>query len=202
MPTIFHRMRESGNRIINPLDPYLPSETFEDYYNDPFVLDLVMNTLALPRTCVWFFPPSQANGMDLFQYLDNQYNQAAQAWWTRDVQTLLLVMDEVIEVFGRTGKILHKVMGCGFSPELWDAILTSATRFLPLCALVDVECAFKIIRALYEMTDKGDVTLMRLIGSMPLQDQAGLLLFVRSLQPGFLTHNIEAAIMGGPFAYR
>lgn len=107
-------------------------------------------------------------------------------------------------MFRGASEILRIDGGCGWGPQLYRTTVAMALLFVPLLAELDIECVVDLIRSMYTMTDKREMTLRRLIAALSPQHQYSLriLAYQNQLdQPSFLGQNILAIFNGRHLDY-
>ncbi|KAG4435646.1 hypothetical protein IFR05_008868 [Cadophora sp. M221] len=195
MPGLFQKMRESGNNIMNPLD-LIPCESFEDLFENPVVLDLLMNAIAQPYPASFFGFPSATGGLTIGDYFAQLYSIGIQ------MPTANLI-DRVLKTFGRLSDILRNDFACGFGNAIYRSIVGWAGLFMPLLGSVS-GAIYALIEHIYRMTDKDEDTLIRLLSMIPFQYQGQVLAEATQrsmMEPSFLSINIERVCQGLPSIY-
>jgi len=194
MPGLLQKMRESGNRIMNPLD-LVPCETFQDQDDDPFVLDLLMNGLARRYPATLFGLPSPTGGLDLDDYFLQLYALAFQ-FGTINVQAI----NDILTTFRKLSSILKNDSACGFGVDIYTVVAGWAIAFMPIIGGVP-GAIYTLIESLYVMTCKDEYTLRTLVARIPFQYQGQVLTEAQQrsiMEQSFLAQNIIEAYLGLP----
>ncbi|PVH83635.1 hypothetical protein DL98DRAFT_529334 [Cadophora sp. DSE1049] len=205
MPGLYQKMRESGDKIANPLE-YLPCDTVYDHNTNPLVVDLLMNSIAWPYTASpWAFP-SPVGGEDFRGYLSRKYMEANQALGIQDLGWVDQTIQEVLELFRRAGNILREDGGCSFGVELYGTILNCARVFVAFIAYVEAtyqqhsfDYTCHLIESLFTMTDKDEQTLRMILLAIPVPYRYALAVAASQhwLSEGtFVMQNIAALLTG------
>ena len=187
-------MRESGNRIMNPLD-LVPCETFQDQDDDPFVLDLLMNGLARRYPATLFGLPSPTGGLDLDNYFLQLYSSAFQFGGIN-----IQAVDDILTIFQRLSGILRNDSACGFGVDIYSVVAGWAAAFMPVIGVVP-GAIYTLIESLYVMTSKDEYTLRNLVARIPFQYQGQVLTEAQQrsiMEQSFLARNIIEAYLGLP----
>ncbi|KAK0112837.1 hypothetical protein ONS95_014564 [Cadophora gregata] len=195
MPGLFQKMRESGNRIMNPLK-LVPCNTQQDMDEDPIVLDLLMNGIGQPYVGSLFRFPSPTGGLDINDYFLQLYIAGTQAISAPLVQTIL-------NIFQRLSAILRNDSACGFGDDIYKVIVEWAVKFMPIIGPIPA-AIYMLIDALYTMTNKDEATLRILLGKVPAQYQLPLVgeAYQRTMtEQSFLSNNIMEVYQGLPLSY-
>ncbi|KAH6718033.1 hypothetical protein BKA61DRAFT_296496 [Leptodontidium sp. MPI-SDFR-AT-0119] len=195
MPGLFQKMRESGNNIMNPLD-LIPCENLEDFSENPFVLDLLLNAIAQPYPASLFGLPSPTAGLTINDYFLQLYSIGVQMPTTN-------LIDRILKTFGRLSEILRNDFACGFGNDIYVDIIRWAGLFMPLLGSVS-GAIYALIEYIYRMTDKDQDTLIRLLVMVPFQYQGQVLAEAAQRSVGeqtFLSINIGRVYMGLPSIY-
>lgn len=203
MPGLYYTMRDSGSRMINPLH-HFPCDTYEDYEQNPIVLDLLMNQIAQPYTRSSGAQPSPTGGQSFVGYLQQALANVYQALQINDLAWLQARIEDVLALYRRAAQLLRTENGLDPGQNIHFLIIAMAEKFLPLLANLDINFAWELIESVYLISDKEEAVLRFLLVAVPQQQYPALLAKASQIlnsEPDYLAQNIVALFTGGRVDY-